>query len=135
MSAVFFVDKKIRKIYAKNTFKIIKLLIVMSSYYISNRKVANFARSLAVKDWFWDNSFMLWLRKEVLELSQVEASKYVASCDSSELTDFDELDLKAAQFFAPEIEKLCLKYQEIQLAKDVPYLLETVEELNRMMER
>ena len=51
------------------------------------------------------------------------------------LTDFDELDLKAAQFFAPEIEKLCLKYQEIQLAKDVPYLLETVEELNRMMKR
>ncbi len=96
MSAVFFVDKKIRKIYAKNTFKIIKLLIVMSSYYISNRKVANFARSLAVKDWFWDNSFMLWLRKEVLELSQVEASKYVASCDSSELTDFDELDRLAA---------------------------------------
>lgn len=72
----------------------------MGSYYISNKKVANFAKDLAANDRFWDNSFMMWLRTEALELGQIEASKYAVSYDSSEPTDFDELDRMAAIYKA-----------------------------------
>lgn len=72
----------------------------MSSYYISNKKVANFARILAAKNQFWDDSFRSWLRKEVMDLGQIEASKYVFPYDSSEPTDFDEFDRMAASYKA-----------------------------------
>ncbi len=68
----------------------------MNSYYLS--ELNSFANALQTGRELWEVSFNRWLRKQIREIGQVEATKYVMSYDSAEPMDLDAFDRAAASF-------------------------------------